>query len=126
VRRILAILSFHEVILSLIHFSAYKYLKDIDLETRDRIANYLNQERYGFEGWRQVVTKYGMDQFKMKFLENDPVAGEKTLDYLHAINPDLTVYDFCKTLKEHSIGHLYFLNELRGHLSVPSSCDEYV
>jgi len=116
----------HEVISSLIHFSAYKYLKDIHLETRDRIANYLNQERSDFAGWRQVVTKYGMDQVKIKFLENDPEAGEKTLDYLHAINPDLTVYDFCKTLKEHSIRRHDIVNELQGHLSVPSSCNVYV
>ena len=114
----------HEVILSLIHFIAYTYLRDIDLDTRDRIELLLTQPSHA--GWRQIAFKYGMDQLRIKSLENDPEAGKKTLEYLQSTNPELTVYSFCKTLKEHNIRRLEIVNELRGHLSVPSSSKVYV
>ena len=72
------------------------------------------------------MSKYGMDQRQISLLENDHEAGKMTLDYLRASTPHLTVYDFCKTLKEHNIWRLDIANELRGHLSVPSSFNEYV
>ena len=116
----------HEVILSLIHFSAYKCLKDIDLNTQDRIEDLLTQKSYGSGGWRQIASKYEMDHVKIKNLENDPEAGKNTLEYLRSSNPDLTVYDFCKALKEHSVKRLDIVRELMGHLSVPSSSNVYV
>ena len=64
-------------------------------------------------------SKYGMDPRKFKLLEKDPEAGKKTLEYLGTRNPDLTVYDFCKTLKEHNIRRLDIVKELLEHLSVP-------
>ena len=73
-----------------------------------------------------MAFKYGMDQLKIKYLENDPEAGKKTLEYLGASNPDLIVYDFCKTLKKHNIRRLDIVKELLGHLSVPSSSKAYV
>ena len=73
-----------------------------------------------------MAFKYGMDQLKIKSVENDQEAGQKTLEYLEASNPNLHVYDFCKTLKEHNIRRLDIVNELLGHLSVPSSSKVYV
>ena len=119
-------LNLHLVILSLIHFPEYKCLKDIDISTRDRIEDLLTQKRYGLGRWREVAFTYGMDQLKIKSLENDQEAGQKTLEYLEASNPNLHVYDFCKTLKEHNIRRLDIVNELLGHLSVPSSSKVYV
>ncbi|XP_020605225.1 uncharacterized protein LOC110044046 [Orbicella faveolata] len=104
----------------------YKCLKDIDLDTQDRIEDLLTQKSYGSEGWRQIAFKYEMDHVKIRSLENHPEAGKKTLDYLRASHPDLTVYDFCKTLKEHNIRRLDIVKELRGHLSVPSSFNKYL
>ena len=112
------------VILFLIDLIVYKCLKDIDISTRDQIEDLLTQKSYGSGGWRQVAFKYGMDQLKIKSLEKDPEAGKKTLEYLGATNPDLTVYDLCKTLKEYK--RLDIVKELRGHLSVPSSSKVYV
>ena len=73
-----------------------------------------------------MAFKYGMGHVKIKSLENDPEAGKKTLEYLGASNPDLTVYDFCKTLKEHNIRRLDIVKELLGHLSVPGSSKVHV
>jgi len=101
--------------------SAYKCLKDVDLNTQDRIEDLLTQKSFGSGGWRQIAFKYEMDQLKIKSLENDPEPGKKTLEYLRTSNPDLKVYDFCKTLKEHNIRRLDIVKELLGHLSVPSS-----
>ena len=110
-------LSFHGVILSLIHFIVYKCLRDIDLDTRDRIELLLIQPSSVLAGWRQIAFKYGMDQLRIKSLENDPeAAGKSTLEYILSTNPDLTVYNFCKTLKERNIRRLDIVNELRGHL----------
>lgn len=67
-----------------------------------------------------------MDRLNINSLENDSEAGKKTLDYLGSSKPDLTVYEFCKTLKEHSIRRLDIVKELLGHLSVPSSSKGYV
>ena len=116
----------HLVILSLIYFPVYKCLKDIDISTQDRIEGLLTQKRYGLGRWREVAFKYEMDHVRITSLENDPEAGKKTLEYLGASNPDLTVYDFCKTLKEHNIRRLDIVKELLGHLSVPSSSKAYV
>ena len=73
-----------------------------------------------------MAAKYGMDELDIKLLEKDREAGEKTLDYLRSSHPDLTVYDFCKALKDHSIKRLDIVKELLGHLSVPSSSNVYV
>ena len=110
----------YEIILSLIHFSAYKYLKDIDFDTENHIGMLLTQTSTVVAGWKQIASKYGMDKLKIKSLGNDPEPGKRTLEYLVSRNPNLTVYDFCKTLKEHDIGRLDIVDALRGHLSVSS------
>ena len=110
-------LSLREVILSLIHFSVYKYLRDIDLDTQDRLERLLTRRSSILAGWRQIAFKYGMDQLRIESLENDPEAGKRTLEYIRSTNPDLTVYNFCKTLKEDNIRRLEIVNELRGHSS---------
>ena len=96
-------------------------MKDIDLETKERVAILLTGKMYDLTGWRQVAYKYGMDLPEIKYLENDLEAGKNTLECLLASNPDLTVYDFCKSLKEHNISRLDIVSELQGHLSVPIS-----
>lgn len=73
-----------------------------------------------------IASWYRMDQHKIKNLENDPEAGKKVLEYLGSSNPDLTVYEFCKTLKTREIKRLDIVKELLEHLSVPSSSNVYV
>lgn len=87
------------VILSLLYFTVYKCLKNIDINTQDRIEGLLSQKSYSLGGWREIASEYGMDRLKINYLENDPEAGKKTLVYLGSSNPDLTVYKFCRTLK---------------------------
>jgi len=117
----------HEVILSPIHFSEYKCLEDItDLHTRDRIGDLLTLKGSGSGAWRHIAFKYEMDQLQIKLLEDDAEAGRKTLEYLRTSNPDLTVYDFCKALKEDRVRRLNIVKELLEHLSVPNSSIEYV
>ena len=98
----------------------YIYLTDVqqeDFQTYERVGHLLSQKKYGQGGWREVAHKYGMDQSCIDALENDPEAGSKTLGFLEAAVPELTVYDFCKTLKEHHIRRLDIVQELENHFS---------
>jgi len=115
-----------EVILSLIHFSGYKCLKDIDLKTQDLIGDLLTLKSFASGGWRQIASKYKMKKVQIKLLEDDSEAGRKILEYLRSSNPDLTVYEFCKALKEDGVRRLDIVKELLGHLSVRNSSNEYV
>ena len=64
-----------------------------------------------------MAFKYEMNPLDIKSLEDDPKAGSKTLEYLYASQPYLTVYDFCKALKEYNTRRLDIVKELLGHLS---------
>lgn len=105
----------------MINFPVYKRLIDIDFETIHWIGTRLIQTSSDFRGWLKVLGKYKMRPLSMKPLMVDPEAGAKTLEYLQARHPDLTVYDFCKTLKEQSIRRLDIVRKLQEHLSVPTS-----
>ena len=102
----------------------YKSLTDVreqDFQTYERVECLLSQKKYGLGGWRQVAHKYGMDQLVIDDLENNPEAGRKTLEFLKSSDPELKVYDFCKTLKEHHIRRLDIVRELKNHLSAPGT-----
>ena len=62
-----------------------------------------------------------MEKVERDSLEGSPDAGKTTIGYVKAFNPDLTVYEFCKTLKERNIRRFDIVKELLGHLSVMSS-----
>lgn len=98
----------------------YKSLKDLhrqDFQTYERVGRLLSQKKHGLGGWREVAFKYGMNHLDIDALGNDPEAGSKTLDFLGSVVPGLTVYDFCKTLKEHNIRRLDIVQELENHFS---------
>lgn len=61
-----------------------------------------------------------MDEVDRDSLEGSPDAGKTTIAYVKATNPDLTVYEFCKTLKERNIRRFDIIKELLGHLSALS------
>ena len=73
----------------------------------------------GAGGWRQVACKYKMDLLDVSLMEGSQDAGVRVVDFLKAQNPELTVYDFCKTLKEPNIRRLDIVQELLSHLSLP-------
>ena len=73
----------------------------------------------GAGGWKQVAFKYKMDEDDISSLEKSQDAGACVIEFLRAQNPELTVYDFCKTLKEPNIRRLDIVQELLSHLSLP-------
>lgn len=62
-----------------------------------------------------------MEEFHIDYLDGNPEAGKATMTYLRATNPDLTVYEFCKTLKEHDMRRLDIVSVLLDHLTVADS-----
>lgn len=61
-----------------------------------------------------------MDGLNIDALEGSQDAGKELIAYLKGTNPDLKVYEFCKTLKERNIRRFDIIKELLGHLSVPA------
>ena len=102
----------------------YKSLTDVhrqDFQTYERVGCLLSQKIHGLGGWWEVAHKYKMDQVHIDDLRNDPEAGSKTLGFLGSAVPELTVYDFCKTLKERHIRRLDIVQELQNHFSAPAT-----
>ena len=62
-----------------------------------------------------------MEEFHIEYLEGNPEAGKLTMSYLRATDPELTVYEFCKTLKEYNMKRLDIVKELLDHLTVADS-----
>lgn len=84
----------------------YKCLTEVkrqDFNTYERVGRLLSQKKHGLGGWKEVAVKYEMDHLDIDVLKDDPDAGSKTLSFLESANPELKVYDFCKTLKEYNI-----------------------
>lgn len=96
----------------------YKCLKQIDDKTQSNVETLLTKKIHGLGGWKQIAIKYGMDEVDRGSLEESPDAGKITIAYVKATSPDLTVYEFCKTLKERNIRRFDIIKELLGQLSV--------
>lgn len=99
----------------------YKCLTEVkrqDFNTYERVGRLLSQKRHGLGGWKEVAVKYEMDHLDIDVLKDDPDAGSKTLSFLESANPELKVYDFCKTLKEYNIRRNDIVQILLDHLSV--------
>jgi len=96
----------------------YKCLTQIDDKTQSNVETLLTKKIPGLGGWKQVAIKYDMDEVTRDSLEDSSDAGKITIGYLKATNPYLTVYEFCKTLKERNIRRFDIVKELLGHLSV--------
>lgn len=99
----------------------YKCLTQIDDKTQSKVETLLTKKIHGLGGWKQIASKYGMDEVDRDSLEGNPDAGKATVGYVKATHPYLTVYEFCKTLKERNIQRFDIIKELLGHLSVLSS-----
>lgn len=79
----------------------------------------LSEKKHGLGGWREVAVKYGMDLISRKSIENEQNPGDATLEYIFGCNTNLTVYDFCQTLK--GLKRFDAIKELLEHLSCPVS-----
>ena len=98
--------------------SGFKYLREVDLETRDKIAILLENKTPGLGGYRQIAANYGMEEYQVKGLENSHHAGQDVMEFLQGSNTNLTVYIFCKKLKEDSMKRLDIVTVLEDHLSI--------
>ena len=73
----------------------------------------------------QLAIKYKMEKHKIFALENNlGTAGKGVIEFLTTSNPELTVYDFCKNLKEENIRRLDIVEVLSAHLSATISCGD--
>ena len=59
-----------------------------------------------------------MKDYEVKGLENSRQPGQDVLEFLQGTNPELTVYHFCKKLKEDNMKRFDIVRVLENHLSI--------
>lgn len=98
-------------------YTGLKYLREVDLNIRDEVATRLENQTHGLGGWRQLAVKYRMEELQIGGLANARQPGQEVMEFLLASKPDLTVYSFCKKLKEENMKRFDIVKVLEGHLS---------
>ena len=98
--------------------SGLKYLREVEFGTRDEIAKRLEIKTHGLGGYRELAAYYGMKDYEVKGLENSRQPGQDVLEFLQGTNPELTVYHFCKKLKEDNMKRFDIVRVLENHLSI--------
>ena len=71
-----------------------------------------------FGGYRQIAADYGMKEQEVRGLENSRQPGQDVLEFLRGSNTNLTVYSFCKKLKEDNMKRFDIVRVLEDHLSI--------
>lgn len=101
-------------------FSEYKRLSELDLNTKDKAGELLFEKTKFFHlGWKLLAFTYGMQSRDIEQLERkSEKPGRNIMLCLHNVYPNLTVYDFCKTLR--GMRRFDIIKELLDHLSVPA------
>ena len=94
-----------------------KLLTELDYEMRDDLASLLEIKKPRLRGWRAIGSKYGLTHYKLRLMANSGEPGTNVLEYLATREPELTVYDFCKTLKD-SFKRLDIVAKLENHFLV--------
>ena len=102
----------------MLQISGLKYLREVDLDTRDEIATLLQEKIPGLGGYRQIAADYGMKEYQVRGLENSNQPGQDVMEFLRGSNTNLTVYSFCKKLKEDKIKRFDIVRVLENHLSI--------
>ena len=97
----------------------------MDITTRDEIASLLENKIFGLGGCRQVAAIYGMKEHQVESLKNSKEPGKDVLDFLKGFKPNLTVYNFCKELKEDKIERFDVVQKLEDHFLIREGT-EYV
>lgn len=69
-------------------------------------------------GWREVAAAYGLERYKIDDLGNSNEPGKSVMEFVTGTRPNLTVYDFCKVLKENPIKRLDVVHILEDHFLV--------
>lgn len=82
----------------------------------DRVTLLLETRKHGCGDWRRIGSEYNMEDPGIAALSNAPLnagdRGKAVLDFVKATMPNLTVYEFCKTLKEENFKRLDIVEEL--------------
>jgi len=103
-----------------------KLLTELDIDTRDEVASLLENKLFGLGGCRQVAAKYGMKNHQIGALNNSEQPGQDVMEFLEGKKPNLTVYSFCKTLKENNIERFDIVKILENHFLKREGTNEYV
>ena len=105
---------------SLIFTSGLKCLSELDYSTMDCVATLLGIQNLGSGDWRGIGSKYGMEGYLIDAWAN--VApyerGREVLEFLKTSKPRLTVYEFCKALKEETFKRFDIVKKLENHFLV--------
>ena len=110
----------------LIFTSGPKYLSEVDYFSMDCVPSLLGSEKTGLGDWRGIGSKYGMKDHELGDLANlaPSERGRGVLEFLKTSQPSLTVYDFCRTLKEETFKRFDIVKKLENHFLVESSRDQ--
>ena len=108
-------------------FSGLKRLAELDVGIMDRLALLLETRKHGCGDWRRIGCNYDMEGPVIAALDNGPLnagdRGKAVLESVKATRPNLTVYDFCKTLKEDNFKRLDIVEQLEKHFLVSIKSD---
>ena len=103
---------------SLFWFVGPKCLAELDHSTTEKVGVLLQNKKFGLGGWREVAAKYELKPYKIDDLSNSQEPGMHVLEFVTGSKPNLTVYDFCKLLKEDNIRRFDIVKVLEDHLLV--------
>ena len=81
----------------------FKYLADVfrdNWEIENTVEKLLEDTHAGTGGWEEVAHSFGICEEYRDFLEQLQEGGRGVIDHLKIFYPPLTVYDFCKYLKD--------------------------
>ena len=97
-------------------FPGYRKLTEVfdsHLSLKETVTSLLEKET---NACKHVAFHYKMKSIDRHKLERCKNPGENVLGYLETKHPDLTVYHFCKVLKDKDIRRLDIVNELVDYL----------
>ena len=81
----------------------FKYLTEVfgdNLNIQEGVGKRLQKAVPDAGGWKEVAHKYKMTEESRDALEGCQERGKGVIDYLKTAHPELTVYEFCKYLKD--------------------------
>ena len=81
----------------------FKYLTEVfrdNPKIQERVENLLEDTHTGTGGWKDVAHVYKMEEDDRNVLARRQEGGKGVIGYLKSANPELTVYEFCKYLKD--------------------------
>ena len=81
----------------------FKYLTEVfrdNLQIQESVEKLLQKTVLDVGGWKEIAHKYEMTEETRDSLEGCQERGKRVIDYLKSTHPELTVYEFCKYLKD--------------------------